>query len=129
MAYMADAPPKVIPPTHQYNNSIVNSVTSADFLQATSVCMNRQLTNLFLPVALPYGIWIKSTHTNMLSLLNLPKAARREHIFPEQESGSLRSVSQIFDQGCTVNFKADQVSFTIYKQTILTGPSENNTCP
>ena len=63
----------------------------------------------------------------MLSLQNLPESARREHIYPELKSGALLSVSQLFNQGCTVNFTADQVRVTIDKQTILTGPREKIT--
>ena len=63
----------------------------------------------------------------MLSLQNFPESARREHIFPELKYGSLFSVSQLFDQGCTFNFTADQVSVTLDKKHILTGPRDNNT--
>ena len=63
----------------------------------------------------------------MLSLQNLPEAARHEHIFLKLKSGSLLSVSKLFDKGCTVNFTADQVSVNLDKQTILTGPHDNNT--
>ena len=63
----------------------------------------------------------------MLSLQNLPAAARCEQIFPRLKSGSLLSMSQLFDQGYTVNFTVDQVSVTLDKQTIFTGPCDNNT--
>ena len=53
----------------------------------------------------------------MLSLQNLPEAARHEHIFLKLKSGSLLSVSKLFDKGCTVNFTADQVSVNLDKQT------------
>ena len=63
----------------------------------------------------------------MLSLQNLPEAARCKHIFPRLKSGSLLSMIQLFDQGSMVNFKTDQVSLNLNKQTILTGQCENNT--
>ena len=50
--YMVDAPTKIIPPNHHYNNSIVYSGTTVHFLQATSACINRKLTRSLLPVAL-----------------------------------------------------------------------------
>ena len=37
MTYMADAPTKIIPPTHQDNNAIVDSGTTAQFTQTNSV--------------------------------------------------------------------------------------------
>ena len=122
MTYMADAPPKIIPPNHQENDSIVNSGTNGNFLQDISVCMNRRFTKSPLSLALPYGSQIKLTHTTMLYLLSLPEAAIREHIFHELKSGALLFVRQRCDQGCKVKLTTDQVSVTLNNQTILTGP-------
>ena len=44
MIYMADTPPRIIPPTHQDNNAIVYSGTMGHLLQATNVCTNRKVT-------------------------------------------------------------------------------------
>ena len=126
MTYIANVPTKIIPPTHLDNNAFVNSGTTGHFPQSSSVWMNHKLTKYPLSVTLPDGSRIKLIHTAMLSLQNLPEAARCEHIFPELKSGALLSVRQLFDQGCTVNFTADQVSVTLDKQTILAGPRENN---
>ena len=41
MTYMADAPTKIIPPTHQDNNAIFYSGNTGNFIQSTSVCMNQ----------------------------------------------------------------------------------------
>ena len=127
MTYMENAPTKIIPPTHPDNNSIVNSGTTGHFNQATSVWMNQKLTKYPLSVALTDGSQIKLTHTSMLCLQKLPEAARYEHIFTKLKSGALLYVIQRFDQGCTFNFTSYQVSVTLNKQTILTGPCDNNT--
>ena len=124
---MADTPPKVIPPTHQDNNEIVDSGTTGHFLQFSSVYMNRRLTKSLLSVALPYGSRIKLTHTTILSCPNLPKAARRAHIFSELKSVALISVIKLCDQVYKVNFTVDQVSITLENQTIITGPHDNIT--
>ena len=123
---MDHAPTKIIPPTHPDNNAIVNSGTTGNFPQATSVWMNWKLTKYLLSLTLPYESQIKFTHTTMLSLQNLPDAAHREHIFPELKSRALLSVSQLSYHGRTVNFTSDQVSINLDKQTILTCPRYNN---
>ena len=127
MTNMADAPTKIIPPTHPDKNAIVDSVTTAHFTQATSVWINRKLTKYPISVTLSDGSWIILTHTAMLSLQNLSESARLEHIFPELKVVDPLCVSQIFDQGCTVNFTSYQVSVTLEKQTTLKCPRENST--
>ena len=127
MTYMADDPPKIIPSTHQDNNAIVDSKTTGHFLQATIVCMNRKVTKSPLSAALPDGSRIKSTHTAMLYLFNLPEAAHPAHIFPDLKSGALLYVRQLYDQGCKINFTSYQVNVTLGKQTITTGPHNNTT--
>ena len=98
MTYMVDAPTKIIPPTHIDNNAIVNSGTTGNFPQATSIWMNLKLTNYPLSVTLTDGSRIKLTHTAMLSLQNFPEAERREHIFLELKYRSLLPAIQLFDQ-------------------------------
>ena len=80
MAYMADDRTEIIPPTHPDNNEIVDSGTTGNFPQNTSVWMNLKLTKYPLSVTLTDGSRIKLTRTSMLSLQNLPESARREHI-------------------------------------------------
>ena len=62
----------------------------------------------------------------MLPLPNSPKAARCAYIFPELKSVSLLSSSQLFDQGCKVNFTPEQVLITLENQTILSVSHNNN---
>ena len=126
MTYIADDPTKIIPPTHTENNTILNSGTTGNFTQDDSVWMNHKLTKYPLSVTLLDGSQIKLTHTAILSLQNLPEAARREHIYTKLKPRFLISVIQLFNQGCTVNFTSDQVSVNLDKQTILTGPNDNN---
>ena len=104
MNYVADAPPKIIPPTHLDNSEIVNSGNTVHFLQATSVCMNRKLTHSPLLVTFPDGSQIQWTHTAMLSFLKSQEAARRIHIFTKLKSKALLSVSQPCNHGYKVNF-------------------------
>ena len=53
MTYMANFHPKITLPNHQENNAIVDSGPTGHFLQETSVCMNRKVTNSPLSSALP----------------------------------------------------------------------------
>ena len=80
MTYMEDSHTKIIPPTHPDNNEIVDSGTTGNFPQNTSVWMNLKLTKYPLSVTLTDGSRIKLTRTSILSLQNLPESARREHI-------------------------------------------------
>ena len=83
MTYMDYAPPKIIPPTNQDNNAIVDSGNNGHYILDESVCMNLKLTKSLLSVALPDGSQIKLTHTDMLLLTNLPKSEQHTQIFPE----------------------------------------------
>ena len=88
--------------------------------------MNRKLTKSPLSLTLPDEIQIKSKHTAMISLPNLPEAARHAHILSELKSGALLSVSQLCDQVYRFKFTTYQVSFTLDNQTILVVPCDTN---
>ena len=113
MAYTAYAPLKITLPIHTDNNDFFYSGTNGHFLKASSVCTNQQLTKYALSVTLPDGSWIKSTHTAMIYLQNLPEAALCAHIFTKLQSAALLYLSQICDSVCRVNFTADKVRATL----------------
>jgi hypothetical protein len=74
-----------------------------------------------LDVTLPSGATITSTHLATLDLPALPLAARQCHLFPDLTSGSLISVGQLCDHGCTAKFTADSVDITHCDSTVLHG--------
>ena len=74
-----------------------------------------------LQVLLPSGTTITSTHRATLDLPHLPLAARQCHLFPDLTSGSLISVGQLCDHGCTATFSADSVSVDLHGRAVLHG--------
>lgn len=69
-----------------------------------------------------------SSHTATLNIPTLPAAAGKAHIFPSLTSGSLLSIGQLCDFGCTVNF--NNTHMTVYNKentTILTGKRDPTT--
>lgn len=75
-----------------------------------------------IPVTLPNGHIIHSTHVGELDLPDLPVAARIAHIFPDLSSGTLISIGQLCDAGCTATFSATNVIITLHDKVILSGP-------
>jgi hypothetical protein len=57
-----------------------------------------------LTVRLPNGQTIQSTHTALLDIPALPKAARLCHIFPDLKNKVLLSIGQFCDSGFTATF-------------------------
>jgi hypothetical protein len=54
---------------------------------------------------------MKSTHTDILDIPQLSKAAKAAHIFQAMENYSLLSVGQLCDEGYSVLFSIDEVIF------------------
>lgn len=74
-----------------------------------------------LNVLLPSGATITSTHQAMLDIPSLPLAARHCHLFPDLTTGSLISVGQLCDYGCTAQFTATTVTIQHDGSTVLHG--------
>jgi len=70
---------------------------------------------------------MQATHTGQLHLPGLSEKARTTHIFPTLASGSLLSIGQLCDEGCTATFTKNKLY--IYKQgkIILQGQRSNLT--
>ena len=60
-------------------------------------------------VKFPYGKISQATHSDILNLPFLPIEARRVHLFGTLEEGSLLSLENIFDSGCTAYLNAKKV--------------------
>jgi hypothetical protein len=63
-----------------------------------------------LTVILPNGKTMKSTHTYILDIPQLSKAAKAAHIFPSMENNSLLWMGQLCDEGYSVLFSIDEVT-------------------
>ena len=64
---------------------------------------------------------MNSTHTANLHLPNLPTTASEAHIFPTLASGSLISIGQLCDHGCTAHFSATDVTIHYHDKIVLRG--------
>ena len=96
---------------------------------ATTTCVGNDYVHCNIPptnvkpnptgikVLLPKKETITSTHTTLLDINHLPAAARLAHVFPILASGSLLSIGQLCDHGCTVFF-IKHTLFIFYKGEI-----------
>ena len=77
-------------------------------------------------VLLPNKATMRSTHTASINIPGLPKHARIAHIFPQLASGSLLSVGQLCDEGCTATFNKNKLYIYHKGKTILQGSRTKN---
>jgi hypothetical protein len=75
-------------------------------------CLNKVKSQNPLTVHLPNGATMESTHTALLDIPELNKAASIAHILPGIENHSLLSVGQLCNEGYSITFRIDAV--TIY---------------
>jgi hypothetical protein len=61
---------------------------------------------------------MKSTHTAILDIPQMSKAAKAARIFPAMENNSLLSVGQLCDEGYYVLFSIDEVTIMNAKKII-----------
>ena len=82
---------------------------------------NIKATNKGISVLLPNNTTIKSTHTAELDIPQLPANAKKTHIFPHLASGSLLSIGQLCDAGCTALFETHKLYIFHNGKIILQG--------
>jgi hypothetical protein len=98
------------------------------FLLVNVPCLNKVKSQTPLPVRLPNGETMESSHTADLDIPELNAAASKAHVFPVIANHSLLSVEQLCDEGYIVIFK--NASVTVYnslKSQILSGPRDLDT--
>jgi len=113
--------PTTNPPTSNtmYYTAIADTAATGHYVTQACPVTDKRSTNYGVQVILPDGNSITSTHTALLQLPNqLPITAKTAHIFPDLKSGSLISIGQLCDYGCTATFNAKQVQI-IYKDAII----------
>jgi hypothetical protein len=100
---------------------IANTGTSGHFFQQNTPLRNIQLAVHPIPVTLPNGNIIYSTHTGELPLDNLPIKVRQAHLFLTNLHSSLVSIGMLCDAGCIATFSAANVTITMNGTIILEG--------
>jgi hypothetical protein len=84
-----------------------------------------QLTNILpttkpISVILPDGSTIRSTHTGLLPIPELPLQATKAHLFPSLHT-ALVSIPQLCDAGCSALFTAEAATILLDQHPILQG--------
>ena len=77
-------------------------------------CVSANAKVKIIPIKMPNGEIITSTHIALLPQHNLPDNARKAHIFPGLQK-PLISIGTVCDNNCIAVFYAERV--TIYDQT------------
>ena len=90
--------------SHFFEGNGIENDAAGQYINVHLPLTNIQPTQRGIEVMLPNSARMKSTHTAMLRMDNLPPEARRVHIFPHLASGSLLSIGQLCDAGCIALF-------------------------
>jgi hypothetical protein len=96
------------------------------YLPTTIPYKNVQPTTNGIRVLLPDSSTLQSTHTAELDLPLLPLAARKTNLFPHLASGSLLSIGQLCDHGCTAHFTKNKLYIFYERKLIMQGTRQPN---
>jgi hypothetical protein len=101
---------------------IADTAATGNYITMDCPVTDKHPTSHGIDVTLPNGVNITSSHTALLQLPHeLPIGARKADSFPGLKSGSLMSIGQLCDHGCTATFTATQVQIFHQERLILTG--------
>jgi hypothetical protein len=101
---------------------IADTAATGNYVTTECPVTNKHPTSNGIDVTLPNGVNITSSHTALLQLPHeLPIGPCKADIFPGLKSGSLMSIGQLCDHGCTATFTATQVQIFHQGRLILTG--------
>jgi hypothetical protein len=95
-----------------------NTGIDTNLVHVNLPCSNVQSTNNGIRVKYPDGVIDQATHTATLDIPSLPLQARQVHLFNKLASGSLLSLGQLCDTGCTAYFNNKTV-YIFYKGKII----------
>ena len=118
---------------HSINNVILDTGATHHFfstsptLQSNPILTDVHPTNDPIDVLLPNHQHITSTHQANLNINNLPPSAKTVHVFPSLASGSLLSVGQLCDHGCTATFTSSSATISRNGHPIITGTRNKST--
>ena len=101
---------------------VADSGTTGHYITSDTLCVNKTRSNHPIPITLPNGDTISSTHIALLPQKNLTDASRRAHIFLYIKK-PLISIGTLCDNNCITVFETNYV--TIYDkdthQPVITG--------
>ena len=96
--------------------AVADSVTTGHYITTTTPCLDKRIANNPIPIKMPNGEIITSTHIALLPQQNLPDNARKAHIFPGLQE-PLISIVTLCDNNCISVFDVKRV--TIYDQMTI----------
>jgi hypothetical protein len=109
--------------------AIVDSGCKGHFLLVNASCRNKTKSTTPLHVRLPNGDTMESTHTASLDIPELREAVSVSHVFPDIANNALLSVGQLRNDGYSVTFKIEGVTFYNTKgKAILKEQCDVGTC-
>jgi hypothetical protein len=116
------------PPLLKYNETaLVDSGCTGHFLLPNAPCLDKKVTTNPLTVRFTNGKTMKSTHTAVLDIPELSKAATAVHIFAAMENNSLLSVGKLCDEGYSILFSINEVTIMYSTQNIIMKESRDST--
>lgn len=115
------SPPIQLKPTKH----IADSGSSGHFCTPSAAVTNIRPTRVSIPVTLPDGSVIHSSHEADLNVPALPIEARRAHIFPNLTS-TLISIGTLCDSGCSATFTATKVTIACNNIEVMTGERDRS---
>lgn len=91
---------------------------------------NMEVTNIVptqegIQVLVPNNATLTLTHTASLNIPTLPAAVWQVHIFPQLASGSLLSINQLYDNGCTATFDKNKLYIYYWQHYFTRAPTTN----
>ena len=108
--------------------SVADTVMMGHYLTLDFPCSNKQKAVHPLPMQMPNGEIIKSTHIALLAHPDLPLQARQAHLFPGLKK-ALLSIGTLCDHGCeaTFNNKSVHIKNNHSGKTIMRGKRDART--
>ena len=99
--------PHLTPPqTNQ--NAIINLGCNAHYVNTLTMLHNKTLAHTPIAVQQPNGMHMKSTHTGVIIIGNLPVEATQAHVLPDLGNLNLLSVGQLCNSKCMVLFDTEK---------------------
>ena len=83
--------------------AVADTGTTGNYLTLNSPCCNKRKAIHLLPIQMPNGEIITSTHTALLNHQDLPFQARQAHLFPGLRK-ALLSIGNFCEHGCEATF-------------------------
>ena len=101
---------------------VADTGATSNFVEMNAPCIkNIQVADPGIKVLCPDGKYLPSTDTVDLTYDKLPNDARKAHVFPALAPGSLVSIGQLCDSGCTTLLDATTTTVRYKDEVVLEG--------